>query len=81
MAKVTGANLAPQHVKAARALLDWSAKDLAAHSSVGISTVKVFESGKPVRESSKDAMIEALDKAGVELLNGGRMGARLKPAV
>lgn len=78
MAKVSPSNLMPQHTKAARALIDWTANDLAANSAVGVSTIKVFESGKAVRDASKQAMIDALEAAGVELLNGGRMGARLK---
>ena len=70
-------NLIPSHTKAARALLEWTAQDLAAKSSVGISTVKVFESGKPVRDSSKQAIIDAIENAGVLLYNGGQPGARL----
>ena len=77
MAAVNPSNLLPMHTKAGRALLDWTANDLAANSSVGISTVKVFESGKSVRDVSKQAMIDALEGAGVKLYNGGQPGARL----
>ena len=80
-------NITPHHLKAARALIDWSAQDLANNASVGISTIKVFESGKKVRASSLQAIIDGLEAARitrdgvtyrVELLNGGEPGARLR---
>ena len=77
MAKVTHKNVTPQMVKAARALIDWNAADLAAHSSISPRTVRAFESGGTVNEESRTAIITALEAAGVQLLNGGRAGARM----
>jgi len=85
MAKVTAAGLVPLHTKMARLILEWSAADLAEHCSVGVATVRNFESGQRVREDSRQAMITAIDKARVvddgvtyrvELQNGGKHGAR-----
>jgi len=79
MAKVTGESLTPEHVKAARALLGWNANELSRHcDGIGVATVRNFESGKHIREGSRQAICDCIDAAGVELLNGGRIGARMK---
>lgn len=77
MAKVTADGLTVAHVKAARALLDWNAQQLANRCSVGVATIRNFESGKRVNEESRQAMIDALEAEGVKLYNGGQPGARL----
>jgi len=65
-------------VKAARALIDWNMENLAEHSSISLRTIKTFEAGRKVSDESRSAIIGALERAGVQLLNGGRAGARLK---
>jgi len=64
LAKVTGSNVTPQHVKAARALLDWNASDLAKICSVGVTTLRKFEAGMHIRDNSRQAIYDALVKAG-----------------
>ena len=76
MATVTFETMTPQHVKAARALLDWNAQDLANNCQAGISTIRVFESGKTIRPASRQAIHDALVKAGIEFQNGGKPGVR-----
>ena len=80
MAEVTAETLTPEHVKAARAFLRWNAKDLADACEVGVSTVRVMESGGTVRPSSLQAIFDALTGAGIAFQNGGQPGARLMKA-
>lgn len=77
MTSVTAETITPQLVKAARALLDWTAADLAEKCSVGVSTVRVFESGGSVRLVSREAIFGALISEGVVLQNSGKPGVRL----
>jgi len=77
MAKVTSETVTPEHVKASRAFLRWTAKDLAGQCSIGVATVRLFESGGVVRQSSRQAIFDALVNAGVEFQNGGKPGVRL----
>lgn len=77
MASVNHETMTPEHVKAARAFLKWNANDLAENSRVGVSTVRVFESGKSIRAGSRQAIYDALVAAGVTFQNGGQPGVRL----
>lgn len=77
MAKITGENISPEHVKAARALLRWTASDLADQCSIGVATIRLFESGKVVREASRNAIYEALTEAGAVMGNGGKPSVSL----
>lgn len=77
MASVTAETITPQLVKAARALLDWTAADLAEKCSVGVSTVRVFESGGNVRPVSREAIFDGLLSAGVVFQNSGKPGVRI----
>ena len=75
---ITGAQL-----RAARALLRWSAEDLAASSSLGVATIRRGEAQDgPISATPANirAMRTALEKAGVQLIpeNGGGPGVRLK---
>ena len=63
MGQVSPENITPAHVKAARAFLDWNAQDLAGHCRVGVSTLRLFESGGTVRASSLQAIIDGLVSA------------------
>jgi transcriptional regulator with XRE-family HTH domain len=80
--------LTPAQARAARALLGWSQKDLAAHAGVAEPTVTQFERGNrtPSRAIAW-AMRSALEAAGVEFIargagspEGGGEGVRLRPS-
>src|SRR5450631_2181054 len=78
MKLITGAQM-----RAARALVRWSADDLAKHSKLGVATVRRAEAAEgqpPITESNCDAIERALESAGVEFIaeNGGGPGVRLK---
>ena len=65
------------HVRAARALLDWSMGDLAAASGLSLSTVRRFEADDPSRcLRSRSGIVSTLCRAGIEFrrLDGGRVG-------
>ena len=78
MAKVTVKNILPVHTRTARAVIDWSNVDLAQAAGLSPATVRKYESGRGASDAAKQAMIDALEVNGVELLNGNRHGARLK---
>lgn len=80
MAKVTPDNLTHLHTRTGRALLQWSTTELGAKADSSAANVRKFEAGRPVSESVRKAFIDALEGAGVELLNGNRPGARLNAA-
>lgn len=58
------------HLRAARALLDWSMEDLAAASSLSLSTVRRIEADDPSRPvRSRRSAISALRRAGIAFLS------------
>lgn len=61
----------PNLCRAGRALLEWSALDLAEAAKVGIATVKRFEAGDTVRQPTKDALRAAMENAGLYFLAAG----------
>jgi hypothetical protein len=70
-------------MRAARALLRWSALDLAAASKVGVATIRRSEvvSGEiPVTRANESALRRALEAAGIEFIedNGGGEGVRFR---
>jgi hypothetical protein len=70
-------------LRAARALLRWSALDLARASKVGVATIRrveVMEGEIPVTAANEAALRRALESAGVEFIdeNGGGRGVRLR---
>ncbi len=70
-------------IRAARALVRWSATDLASKSGIGISTIKRLEvmSGVPtINISTMVAIQAALESAGIEFIGSpdDRPGVRLK---
>ena len=70
-------------IRAARALLRWSANDLARQSSVGVNTIRraeVAEKGTRLTAANELAIRRALEAAGVEFIdeNGGGPGLRLR---
>ena len=72
-----------QQIRAARAMVGLSAKDLAALASVGISTVQRAElaEGEPqITKANLEAIRRTLEAAGVEFIpeNGGGPGVRMR---
>jgi hypothetical protein len=76
--------LSSGQIRAARALLRWSAEDLARESLVGVATIRRAELavGKTSMTAANDAAIRrALEIAGVQFIdeNDGGAGVRLRP--
>ena len=70
-------------IRAARALLRWSADDLARSSAVGVTTIRraeLTEDQTSMTVANDLAIRRALESAGVEFIeeNGGGPGVRLK---
>ncbi len=77
MAALTGAQ-----IRSARALLRWSAQDLAKYSSLGVNTIRRAEAtddATSLTTANDLAIRRALEFAGVEFIdeNGGGPGVRL----
>jgi hypothetical protein len=78
--------LSSAQIRAARALLRWSAADLAKESALGANTIRraeVAEGGTSLTVANELAIRRSLEAAGVEFIdeNGGGPGVRLrKPA-
>lgn len=72
MAKLTGAAC-----RAARALLRWTMRDLAAHSGVSLPTILKLENDGAVSADTEGRITAALERHGVEITNGEGTGARL----
>lgn len=66
--------LTPAHLRAARALLNWSSQELAARAGVGQATIKRAEAADPrVRHETLETLVRALEDGGVVLtLNEGQ---------
>ncbi|HEV7319273.1 MAG TPA: transcriptional regulator [Ensifer sp.] len=78
MRVITGAQ-----IRAARALVRWSAEELSKAASVGLSTVRRAEAddGPPKATAANLKLIQnALETAGIEFIteNGGGVGVRFK---
>src|SRR5450759_3656017 len=76
-------NILGAQMRAARALLRWSAADLVRESGVSLATIHRAESVDGITAmtlANATAIRRALENAGVELIeeNGGGLGARLK---
>ncbi len=70
-----------RQVKAARALLGWSQKDLAQVSGVSEATIKRLEAGEGDlggRQATVGAIRTALETAGAEFTNADQPGVRLR---
>ncbi|MBR1301767.1 transcriptional regulator [Bradyrhizobium sp. AUGA SZCCT0042] len=75
--------LSSAQIRAARALLRWSAADLANESALGANTIRraeVAEDGTSLTAANELAVRRALEAAGVEFIdeNGGGPGVRLR---
>jgi transcriptional regulator with XRE-family HTH domain len=64
--------MTPEQCRAARGWLNWTQQDLADKASVGISTVRDFESGRrqPIANNIA-AMRREIEEAGVDLVEEG----------
>jgi transcriptional regulator with XRE-family HTH domain len=76
-------SLTSAQIRAARALLRWSAEDLARESTLGVTTIRRAEltEGETSMTASNDlAVRRTLEAAGVEFIdeNGGGPGVRLR---
>jgi hypothetical protein len=76
-------SLSSAQIRAARALLRWSAQDLARESALGVNTIRraeVAEEGISLTAANELAIRRALEAAGVEFIdeNGGGPGVRLR---
>jgi hypothetical protein len=75
--------LTSAQIRAARALLRWSAEDLARHSALGVTTIRraeLTEEATAMTVSNDLAVRRAFEEAGVEFIdeNGGGAGVRLR---
>jgi hypothetical protein len=82
---IYGAPLTSAQIRAGRALLRWSAEDLARASAIGVTTIRRAEltEHKTNLTTANDRTIRhALESAGVEFIseNGGGAGVRLRKA-
>jgi ribosome-binding protein aMBF1 (putative translation factor) len=78
--------LSSAQIRAARALLRWSAADLAKESALGANTIRraeVAEEGTSLTVANELAIRRTLEAAGVEFIdeNGGGPGVRLRKPV
>ena len=73
--------ITPSQCRAARALLDWSQKQLAEAAKVGVVTIRNFEGSKssPIN-ATLEVLRRALESAGVEFTNGNAPGVKLHKA-
>ena len=72
-----------EQIRAARAVVKWSADDLAEASGVGVATIRRFESSTGLPSGQMrihDMLMKALEAAGVEFVGSpdDRPGVRLK---
>ncbi|WP_375243377.1 helix-turn-helix domain-containing protein [Sphingomonas parapaucimobilis] len=64
--------IAPDQCRAARALLGWSAQQVADAGRIGIATIKRFESGQPVQTVTVERVQACLQAAGVVFIESGQ---------
>ena len=70
--------LTPEALRAARGLLGWGVRDLAAKAGVAWTTVNQFENGRALRPTSACKIVAALEAEGIELVaDDARTGALL----
>jgi transcriptional regulator with XRE-family HTH domain len=75
--------LTADQIRAARALVRWSARELAENAGVSLPTVQRLEAAKGVPSTSVKTLSSikaALESAGVEFTNGDMPGVRLRRA-
>ena len=74
--------MTPAQCRAARALINLSITELSGAAVVPVTTIWDFEAelGGVIRPFNLDAMQGALEKAGIEFIDGDRPGVRLRKA-
>ena len=75
------AQLTGMHIRAARALLRWTAQELADRSKLGVATIRRAEALDGVVEmtpANAELVARTLEAAGMEFTNGDAPGVRLK---
>jgi ribosome-binding protein aMBF1 (putative translation factor) len=80
---VAGRRMAGFQIRAARAVLGWSAEDLARQSSVSLRTIRraeISDAHTSITATNEQAVRRALEAAGVDFIdeNGGGPGVRLR---
>jgi transcriptional regulator with XRE-family HTH domain len=75
--------LTSAQIRAARALIRWSAEELARHSAVSVTTIRRAElmpSATALTRANDQAIRRALERAGIEFIDaeGGGPGVRLQ---
>jgi hypothetical protein len=81
--QMTFKHLTSAQIRAARALLRWSAEDLARESAIGVTTIRraeITQAETSMTAANDLAVRRALENAGVEFIdeNGGGPGVRLR---
>jgi transcriptional regulator with XRE-family HTH domain len=75
-------SILPQQSRGARGLLDWTQASLAEAATLGLSTVKNFESDRrETTAANLNAIRRALEEAGIEFIsarNGKGVGVRIR---
>ena len=64
--------------RAARALLDWTLRDLSGKSGVAVDTIRRLEKGEALHDRTNQALRETLQRAGIVFLDNGLVGAALR---
>lgn len=72
-------HLAPEALRAARAILKWSTADLAREAGVAPMTINAIENGRPARASTAEKIAATFTTHGVEVLGEPTPGARRTP--
>jgi predicted transcriptional regulator len=73
-----------RHIRAARALLGWSQSELSKKSKVALRTIlrmEGFDGAVGARTDTLGRVVAVLERAGVEFLDDGKPGVRLKGPV
>lgn len=71
-----------RHIRAARGILGWTQRDLSNRAKVALGTLRkmVFDGPVGTRIETLKKVMTVLEKAGVDFLNDGSPGVRLRPA-
>lgn len=70
-----------EQCRGARALLGWSAQDLADAAKIGVATVRRYEGGNPVALGSIELMAGAMRAAGVIFIDDGEKSLAGGPGI
>ncbi|MDB2437417.1 helix-turn-helix domain-containing protein [Hellea sp.] len=78
MAAVNQDTMTPQHMRAARALLGWSVREMAKQVHVAEATIKRCETGQSVQQISRMTIFDAFKEHGVWMVDGDSLGVGLR---